>query len=544
MKADMVIALGSQGSLSTFIEYFRNTAFTNDEVTAGLTLFAPADSAFANKVAISGNNQIFPDSSVVKDYFAKGKITPDQLKAGLTVTMLSGKTYTVTAQGGALYLNNILISGQGTPTGNNALLYTLGGLLNKDKFPAITRLSDSKTLPGWVLTIEGSNFGATPADNEVEFSGGVKALIHTSTATKLEVTVPDGATTGKLMLRIKGKAATSPQDIGILTARTATLNAVTALNCGPILGIAADSDDNLYFSDSSRQRLIRYSKTGQTTIFQPTMQANYDVNGDGIIDSRDRIYALTTPRAVAVDAQNNAYVSNYLSYWGIYKIDIRDDTKSGWWAGNATATPFPVGNKSQISIAAACMQLDASGNMLLGSAFPGVGVQRIMASGSVSIAAAPNVFKSADPNVLRDPVLQGITADGNGNTYFSDPFNLRIWKLGADGIIMLAGNNNQPAKDGIGGAAQFGVPAGIATDKKGNVYVCDNDQVNRIFLIRVINRFGVVTTISGSRNTGLADTDGNGKNAQYNGVSSITTDSKGVFYIGTNSGRIRTLSLE
>jgi hypothetical protein len=61
--------------------------------------------------------------------------------------------------------------------------------------PVITSISPSTgtTLPGATVTITGTNFNPTPANNIVNF-GAVKANVTAATATSLTVTAPLGAT--------------------------------------------------------------------------------------------------------------------------------------------------------------------------------------------------------------------------------------------------------------------------------------------------------------------------------------------------------------
>jgi hypothetical protein len=63
--------------------------------------------------------------------------------------------------------------------------------------PAITSITPSAAIAGTSITIAGSNFNLTPAQNAVYF-GGVKASVTNATATQLTVTVPNGASYGSI----------------------------------------------------------------------------------------------------------------------------------------------------------------------------------------------------------------------------------------------------------------------------------------------------------------------------------------------------------
>ena len=68
-------------------------------------------------------------------------------------------------------------------------------------------------------------------------------------------------------------------------------------------------------------------------------------------------------------------------------------------------------------------------------------------------------------------------------------------------VITLAGSGEEGFRDGVGAAAQFECPIGIAADGEGNCFVADFEN-NRI---RKINPGGGVTTLGGSGVSGFAE---------------------------------------
>lgn len=79
----------------------------------------------------------------------------------------------------------------------------------------LTGFSPDSGFPGATVTITGTNFSATLSENVVKFNG-VAATVSSATATELDVTVPESATTGKITVTVNGKTATSATDFTVL----------------------------------------------------------------------------------------------------------------------------------------------------------------------------------------------------------------------------------------------------------------------------------------------------------------------------------------
>lgn len=68
---------------------------------------------------------------------------------------------------------------------------------------------------GETVTLEGQGFGATPADNSVQFNG-TAATVISATPTILTVTVPAAATTGPISVTVAGQTAKSATSFTVL----------------------------------------------------------------------------------------------------------------------------------------------------------------------------------------------------------------------------------------------------------------------------------------------------------------------------------------
>jgi len=122
----------------------------------------------------------------------------------------------------------------------------------------------------------------------------------------------------------------------------------------------------------------------------------------------------------------------------------------------------------------------------------------------------------------------GLAVDGSGNVYVVDQGNETIRKITPAGVVTtLAGVvGNQGSDDGSGATARFFLPAGVAVDRAGTVYVADNGNAT----IRKITPTGVVTTLAGSAGAYGSD-DGTGSAARFESPNDVSVDRTGNLYV-------------
>ena len=163
--------------------------------------------------------------------------TPDIGPIGTTVTLLGTNFSSIPTNNGVIFFNNrTAIVTASTPTSittNVPASSTTGKIsvtvncmtvqsatnfiIGVAPVPTITSFTPTSGVIGTTVTITGTNFNPTPANNTVAFNG-TTAVVTASTATSITTSVPNGATTGTITVTIAGNTATSSSNFTVTTA--------------------------------------------------------------------------------------------------------------------------------------------------------------------------------------------------------------------------------------------------------------------------------------------------------------------------------------
>lgn len=284
-----------------------------------------------------------------------------------------------------------------------------------------------------------------------------------------------------------------------------------------------DGAGNVYVADRSNNT-IRKISGGAVTTFAGSAQfpgsAGY-LDGTG---SAARFYG---PTGVAVDSAGNVYVADSFNN-AIRKISpggvVTTLAGLGGTGGSTDGTGSSARFHQPLGVA-----VDSAGNVYVGDSLNST-IRKISPAGVVStLAGLANSPGGVDGtgSSARFYSPSGVAVDNAGTVYVADdPFSIR--KISPAGVVTtLAGlYQNIGSADGVGSAARFNSPRGVAVDAAGRVYVADTNNST----IRRITPSGAVTTLAGvPQQTGLID--GAGSDARFRFPQGVALDKSGYIYV-------------
>ncbi len=255
--------------------------------------------------------------------------------------------------------------------------------------------------------------------------------------------------------------------------------------------------------------------------------------GAGVLAAALAGYFIASQRAPSAPGQAAVLLSAPAptnSFWAARVSPLAGDGQDGVVDGAAAQSRFsdPFG-----------VAVDARGAVYVADGGDSNRIRRIDRHGAVStFAGGREGFADGIGTAAAFHTPSALAMDRFGNLVVADTGNHAIRKIAPDGSVTTLAGDGQPGDaDGIGRAARFNAPVGVALDTRGNVYVADtyNDRIRRVA------PDGTVTTLAGGTKPGNAD--GPGAAAAFDTPSAIAVGKDGSLLVAdTGNNAIRRIA--
>jgi len=238
------------------------------------------------------------------------------------------------------------------------------------------------------------------------------------------------------------------------------------------------NNGTIYVADSSNNVIRKITPAGNVTTFAgSTSGASGSRNGTGTGA------LFTFPEGVAVDSGGNIYVADTENNL------IRKITSAGvvtTLAGKAGVTGFADGTGTNATFNfPSAVALDSANNVYVADSNNNA-IRKITPGGAVTTLAGTAPLQGVADGTgafARFNFPSGLTVDAGGNIFVADTNNNAIRKITPAGVVTtLAGRPGVAGSaDGVGCAAGFNQPYGLAVDGSGVLYIADtyNDTVRK-----------------------------------------------------------------
>jgi sugar lactone lactonase YvrE len=289
---------------------------------------------------------------------------------------------------------------------------------------------------------------------------------------------------------------------------TGSANGAGAAASFQAIGIAVDSAGYVYVADAGSNTIREITPTGVVTTFAGAARMVGNADGTGAAAGFD------TPEGIAADSVGNLYVAD------MNNATVRKITSSGvvsTMAGSGVrGSADGIGAAASFSVPNG-ITTDSVGNVYLADTGNNI-IRKITPIGDVSTLGGL---------VASFYFPYGVATDIPGNVYVADAGSNTIRKITPVGVVTtLAGSGAPGGANGTGSVASFNIPRGIAADSAGNFYVTDLGNNT----IRKITPKGDVSTLAGTAGV-CGSADGVGAAARFCNPNGVATDSVDNVYV-------------
>lgn len=299
-------------------------------------------------------------------------------------------------------------------------------------------------------------------------------------------------------------------------------------------GIAADSAGNLYVTDTDNHTIRKIAvSTGAVSTLAGL------AGSPGSADGTGTAARFNSPSGVAIDGSGNAYVADTLNHT-LRKVTSLGVVTTVAGSSGAPGSADGIGSAARFK-GPQGLTIDGGGNLYVADTNNHTIRKVVPSTGAVTtVAGLAGSPGGADGSgtLARFDYPAGIAITGAGYLFVADTENHTVRQILPSGLVStVAGWPGANGKaDGTGNAARLDSPSGVAVDLSGNLYVVDTDNYT---IRKVVPSIGAVTTLAGLAGTS-GSTDGLGSAARFFGPAGIAVDNSGNLYIAdTNNDTVR-----
>jgi uncharacterized protein (TIGR03437 family) len=243
------------------------------------------------------------------------------------------------------------------------------------------------------------------------------------------------------------------------------------------IGLAADTNGNVYIADPGNNRVRKVNSAGViTTVAGVGGLGNSGFSGDG---GPATAAQLTSPSGVALDSAGNIYIAD-TGNGRIRKVDTIGviTTVAGKGNGLALGDGGPALNAQFTNPSE--VALDSSGNLYIAD----VGnnsIRKVDTTGKITSIlhgsfgyCSPTTISAIAADIGRAP---GIATDKNGNLYIANSSANCVQILETNGTVstLAGGGTNSKAENVPATTASLGSVSAVAVDKDGNFFFTDSN---------------------------------------------------------------------
>ena len=297
-----------------------------------------------------------------------------------------------------------------------------------------------------------------------------------------------------------------------------------------------DGSGNIYIADHNNNRIRKVSTGGIISTIAGNGTMGY--SGDDIAATSAELFG---PTEVAIDGSGNIYIADYennrireVNTAGII-FTIAGTGADGYNGDNIAATDAELNNPTGIA-------LDGSGNIYIADE-DNNRIRKVNGGGIISTIAGTGSAGYNGDNIdatsaqVNNPY--GVSVDRSGNIFIADQNNNRIRKMNTAGVISTIAGTGTFGYSGdnlAATSAELNNPTSVSADIYGNIYIADQHNSR----LREVNTGGVISTIAGTLTSGYNADNIAATSAELNLPAGVALDGSGNIYIAdTYNHRVR-----